>query len=163
MASVVILDKVAASSHGNLESLQAAVDLDNGSVVHVGSLIAGNREVKNAVQVATATLGQEVVLVAAPELLYDTTQGMQLSKYTNKANKPCRAYHLVAGDIVTISDDGISGATVVDQFVVPANGSYKLAAAATDPGTTRLVGKVLEKWTFGVNAIPVTTIQIVKA
>ena len=163
MSGVVIRDRILSGYNGNLEHMVHTADLDNGSFVHVGSLKTGERELKNAVVPTTATLMQEVVLVHSPELLYDTTYGRELSRFTNKAGKAFRAFHLAVGDIISISDDMFSGATVLDQYVIPQNNSVKLAPSATDPGTTRFVAKVIEKYVWGVNAIPMTAIQVIKA
>ncbi|MEK4289382.1 hypothetical protein [Paenibacillus sp. FSL P4-0502] len=160
---VVRLDKVQASYNGNLEHLTHSADLDNGSFVHVGSLVTGQREVKTAVIPATPTLKDEVVFVAAPEVLYNTIEGKQLDRFYNVAGKPFRAYHLTTGDIITVSNDMISGSTVLDQYVIPQAGSAKLKASAIDDESTRFVGKVLAKEIFGSTAKPVTVIQVLKA
>ncbi|WGU92054.1 hypothetical protein QJQ58_15690 [Paenibacillus dendritiformis] len=157
---VVRLDKVQASYNGNMEHIVHTADLDNGSFVHVGALKAGEREIKNAVVPTKATLKQEVVLIAAPEVIYDGSQGKQLDKFYTPAGKAARAYHLVAGDIITISDDMITGTTKVDEYVVPQDGSVKLAAVATDDGSTRFVAKVIAKEIFGSSAKPVSVIQV---
>lgn len=160
---VVRLDKLLAGYNGNLEHIVHSADLDNGSFVHVGSLVAGNTDLRNAVVPATATLTDEVVLIAAPELLYDTVYGGQLDKFYNEAGRATRAYHLYAGDVFSVSESMLTGTVAVGKFVIPANGSVKLAVADTDGGTTRFVGKIIAREVFGVNAIPMAVIEVKKA
>lgn len=157
----VRLDKIQASHSGNLESVIHTAVLDNGAVINLGALVAGERELKNVAVPATATLGtEEVLLVAAPEVDYDPRNaGLD---HATPIGMAARAYHLVAGDIYTVTDDMISGSTVVGQWVAPANGAIKLAAASALP-TTRFIGKVIEKTTLGFNAAPASVIQVVQA
>lgn len=160
---IVNLDKIQAKKVGNLESLQYTADVANGSVAMVGDLVTGERELKNVVVPATAKLtSDEVVLIASPEVNY--LPGKSLEDFVNLANQPMRAYHLTIGDIFTISDDGIDGTTVVDQYVIPQNASLKLAAAADLTGGTRFAAKVISKGNIGFgNAKAATTVQVVKA
>jgi hypothetical protein len=159
---IVNLDKLQATKSGNLESLKHSADVPNGSVAHVGTLVAGERDLFNLVVPATATLQTtEVVLVASPEVLY--LPGKSLEDFVNLAGIPMRAYHLDRGDIFTISDDGIDGATVEGQYVIPQNGSLKLVAAADLTGNTKFAAKVIKKTTIGFNAKPATVVQVVKA
>lgn len=160
---IVNLDKLQAKKNGNLESLQHTVDVPNGSVAHVGTLVSGTRNVFNVVVPATATIGNtEVVLIASPE--YNYLPGKSLEDFVNVTGTNMRAYHLHAGDIFTISDDGIDGTTVVGQYLIPQNGSLKLAAAADLSGGTKFAAKVINKTTIGFgNAKAATVVQVVKA
>lgn len=155
--SVVRLDKLQASYVGNIESVaHASVVMKNGNVVSVGNFLNGKDEVRSAT--APAALTEEILLVAAPEVMYDERK--RLAEFTIPVGKPARAYHLTVGDVFTITDDGISGSTVLGQFVIPAVGNLRLTASATE-GTGRFVGKVIRKETF--NDSPATMIQVVKA
>lgn len=156
--AVVRLDKIQASYVGNIESVAHTAEMSNGNVVQLGGFNNGQDEVREAVVVAD--VAEEVVLVAAPEVMYDEKKG--LSEFVIPADKPARAYHLVAGDVFTITDDGITGATVVGQYVIPSVASLQLTATADlATYTGRFVGKVLRKETF--NDVPATMIQVVKA
>jgi hypothetical protein len=159
---IVNLDKLQASKIGNLETLQHTADVPNGSVAHVGALVAGQRDVFSVVVPTTATItNTEVVLIASPEVLY--LPGKSLEDFTNVAGTNMRAYHLHAGDVFTISDDGIDGATVEGQYVIPQNNSLRLAAAADLSGGTKFAAKVIKKTTIGYNQKPATVVQVVKA
>jgi len=158
--SLVRLDKIAAAYNGNLESVKHSADMGNGSVVMLGGLVAGERELRQVV-VPTAALAanDEILLVASPEVNYSPLEKDE--DFVNKANKAARAYHLSVGDIFTVTDDMLSGSSVVGQFVGAIDG-LKLGASATAP-TTRFAGKVLEKTTLGYDAAPATVIQVLKA
>lgn len=162
--AIVRLDKIQASANGNIESVVHSADLSNGVVINLGGLVAGERELRQVAVPATATLGtEEVLLVATPELIYEySSKG--LKDYVNKAGKAMRAYHLVAGDIFTVTDDLLTGgATVVGQYVAPANGATKLAFVGATAPTTRFIGKVIEKTTLGFDGSPATVIQVVQS
>lgn len=158
--SLVRLDKIASAYNGNLESVVHNADMANGSFVMLGGLVAGERELRQvAVPTAIEAASKEVLLVASPELSYDALK--KDDEFVNKANKAARAYHLSAGDIFTVTDDMISGATAVGKFVEPIDG-LKLGAADAAP-STRFAGIVLEKTTLGFDAQPATVIQVLNA
>lgn len=155
------LEKIQAKYDGNIESVVATVDLDNGSIGVLAGVVTGERELKNLVAPATATLGtDEIVLVSSPEINY--LPGTTLQDFYNVSGLPARAYHLVAGDIFTVADANITGTTVLNQWIGVANASYKLTFSATLP-VTRFIGQVIEKGTTGFNKVACTTIQVLKA
>lgn len=161
MSAIVRLDKVQAVYNGNIESVQHDADLEQGSIINLGALMTGEREIRAVAEPATATLGTaEVLLVASPEVLYES--GKSLADFVNKADKPCRAYHLTVGDIFTVSDSNITGTTVKDQYLIPADGSFKLTAAADLTGNTKFAAVVLEKGTLGYAGAASTTCQVIK-
>lgn len=165
---VVRLDKVLAAHNGNLESVQHTVDMDNGSFVHVGNLVAGSREVHSVVVPATATISdQEVVLVAAPEVIYRSFDGTQLDAFYTEAGTPARAFHLTKGDVVSISSDMFTGlptdrTQAIGKYVAPQDGSVKLAYSATKP-TTRFIGVIDAVETFGINAKEVVQVRVLNS
>jgi hypothetical protein len=126
MASVIRLDRILGGKIGDMEMVAASVQLENGRVGVAGPLKAGEREVH--VLNTPAAVTDDVVLVAVSELMTESYKG--LADFTIPANKPIRAYHLHVGDVITVTDDAIDGATVVGQYVTPQVGSYKLKAVA---------------------------------
>lgn len=148
-----------------LQSVQLAEAVENGSFVVLGGVVAGNPEVRVATApVAVAT--QDVLLVASPELVEINGYRIDISDptlFTNAANKPARAYRLKIGDTFTLTDTGITGTTVVDQFVLPQNALYKGIASATI-GTTVVACQVLEKTTISIGRtrVAATKLQVVK-
>lgn len=148
-----------------LQSVQLAEDVENGSFVVLGGVVAGNPEVRIATApVAVAT--EEVLLVASPELVEINGYRIDISDptlFTNPKNKPARAYRLKNGDTFTITDTGITGATVVGQFVIPQNALYKGIASAVIGGTV-VSCLVLEKTTISIGRtrVAATKLQVVK-
>lgn len=168
--AIVNLDKVHSSYTGNLESLQFAADKTNGVFAHVGDLVAGERELKQAVQPTEATVeDQAVVLHASPEVMYDERK-YRLEDFVLEAGQPGRAYHLTVGDIVTLTDDLFSAAPTVGEFAVSQYGADILAPSAdgtilagdgTTPLTPKFRAKVIEQTQLdGKNAF---AIQVVSA
>lgn len=156
----VRLDKVQATKAGGIDSVKSAVDLQNGFVVFAHALAAGEREVLSAVQPATATITtDEVLLIASPEITYNA--GETIVNFVNVAGSAARALHLKVGDEVTITDNAITGTTVVGQYLIPQNASYQLALAATLAGGTRFAGEIIEKTTIYGQAA--TVIRVIKA
>jgi hypothetical protein len=169
MAGIVKLDKVQAIYSGNIESVKHSAVLENGMVVALGGLVAGETELR---EVATVADGaglekEEFLLHATPEVVYES--GKNLKDFSVATGKAARAYHLSVGDIVTVSDDMITGTSTVGQFLIPAVNSTKLATS-TDGTVTiativykpRLVLKVIEKGTIGYDGTASTTAQVVK-
>lgn len=89
----VNLDKLQATSNGNIETVIATKALGNGALVALGTPATGHREAMNAVAPTNAL---ELLLVAAPEVKYD--ESLDQLDITTKANTPVRAYHLTVGD-----------------------------------------------------------------
>jgi len=159
--AIVNLDKLQSKYDGNIESVVASVDLDNGSIGVISGVVTGERELKTLIAPATATLAtDEMLLIAAPEVMY--LPGTTLQDFYNVSGAPTRAYHLHPGDIFTVADSNITGTTILNQWVSPANASYKMAISATLP-TTRFIGQIIEKGTIGFNKVACTTIQVLKA
>ena len=154
----VRLDKVAAIA-GGIESVKHNARLENGMVHHVAGLAAGEREVKSVVTPSTASiLTDSILLHASPELNY--VEGETILDFSVEVGKIGRSYHLEVGDIITVTDAVITGASVVGQFLIPANNSLKLTAAANLDGGTRFAARVLEKGSIYGQAS--TTFQVIK-
>lgn len=167
MSAIVKLDRVKAVYSGNIESVQYALDMENGSFITLGALVSGSSELYTAATPATATLTtEEVLLVASPEVIY--TPGATLKDFTNLAGKPARAFHLSVGDHITITNDGFDGTSVVGKYLIPQNNSAKGVIADDLSGATRLALKVIEKGSFGYSGTgsskkASTTFRVVKS
>lgn len=152
---MVRLDRI---SNSSLYSLVHTAALENGMVCNLGALAEGERELFEVATPATATLGTaQVILVASPEVSYDAQKGIE--DFEVAAGSAARGIGLVAGNIVTITDNMITGTTKVGEFVVAANGALKLAAAAT-AGEGRFTAVVIEKDTLGFGREAATTILV---
>lgn len=139
------LDKVASGKRGNLETLMYTADCDNGSIFHVGDLVTGEREVKQAVVPTTASIATEsIVIVTEPESTTTYWAGQTYVNHYNRANTPMRANPLTVGDVITITNLALVGTPVVDSYVAPADGSNKFNVVGTTEPTTRCYGKIIE-------------------
>ncbi len=126
-------------------SFVATEDVDNGSIVANGGLATGYTDVYVA---SKPTVNDKVYVVIHPVYGYDDRleEDKNEDNYTNEAGKIFRTYELkadrkfkVSSDMITPIDE--STPVAVGQYVVP-DGTYKLAASATDPGTSKFVGIV---------------------
>lgn len=98
--------------------------IENGSVLKVGALIEGEREIYVGGAVAANDKVEDVVLVASPEVMYDERK-KNLDEYINVAGKACRGYHIHSGDIFSVTKEALAGAAV------PAVGNIVELAAGT--------------------------------
>lgn len=98
--------------------------IENGSVLKVGALIEGEREIYVGGAVAANDKVEDVVLVASPEVMYDERK-KNLDEYINDAGKACRGYHIHSGDIFSVTKEALAGAAV------PAVGNVVELAAGT--------------------------------
>jgi len=131
-------------------------DIENGSLVAMGDLVDGERNIYKA---KIPTAGDEVFLVANPAWSYDDSRVVNQNedKYINKADTPFRVYGLLAinHDKFGVEDYGI---TVDDGSEVEV-GDYVTVDGATtkikDVGTTApaatygFVGRVVEIEQYG--------------
>jgi hypothetical protein len=169
--AVCVLDKVLSGYNGPLESVQSTLELENGMVVALGgkvatvtpgSAIMAAGEVKVAKEPKDVDVANDVfVLHYSVPINY--AQGIVMmadgtlvdfdreDAFSVGAGKIARAYHLHVGDMITIADSLILGATVVGQFVVPLADSTnaKTLEAKTTHTTERLVFRVFEKKSLG--------------
>jgi len=132
-------------------SLVSDVELENGMLVHKGDLIAGSKDVYQALIPTAATIAdQPVYVVGNPAWSYDTSSLINQNEdnYAIKAGTVFRAYKLNPTDKFGIADYGIVGTPVVGEFVGLQAGSAKPVAAAATPSTA-FVGKVIQEVDMG--------------
>ena len=131
-------------------SFQTNTEIENGMVMNMGALVAGERSIYVGAIPTTATMANgEVYLVANPAWNYEnpTATSRNEENFVNKADHPYKVYKLRKDNRFKVSDytiDAIDGSTpiAVGQFVAPQNGSGKLKASTSAP-TTGFAGKVI--------------------
>ena len=126
-----------------------AAEIENGSVVKLGELVAGEREVYVGSDVtAKDTLGN-VALIAAPEVPYDE-RIKNLDEFINEAGKNVRGYRLHSGDIFSVTKEALAGldAPAKGNIVELAAGNKLSVAASATAGSTA-VGKIIDVETVG--------------
>lgn len=148
----------------------ASTALDDGYVGELTGLVSGERDLY-AIATATAVTTNEVVMVVGAEVHIDAfgfrTPVHNKATFTYIAGMPVRAYRMRVGMRFKINTSAISGTPVVGQYVIPANGTFTLASAATLAGGTRLAFVVEETGSTcniftGKTAIPATIIRVIK-
>jgi len=161
--AVVRLDKIAGT---HLASIVGATDMTNGLFVQLGDLVEGSRETYNAEQATVATLGDEFVLHATPEVMYDPRKA-GLKDFVLEAGDVGRAYHLTKGDVITLTGDLFASTPVVGQYAIPQVDSMTLDASVdkTDGLNPEpsLVFEVIEETTLGYDMTTAYALRVIKA
>jgi len=156
MAAIVRLDS--GIYENNIANIKFATALENGTVVTLGAL--GTDGTYTAT--APADVTKNVILLhSSVPMMYETEKSRE-SDFSLAIGKVGRAYYLKQGDIVTITDDGINGTTVLNQYVIPANGATKMVPAANLTGATTIAFKVLKK-TETLEGKAATVLEVVVA
>lgn len=138
---VVNLDKLQATKAGNIESIVADIDLDNGSVVTIGGFADMGGEVVTATAPANVE-EDEILLVASPETVYDERE--QIYDFYNPKGYRGRAFHLYVGDYVSVSTNMIEGTPVKGKYLIPQAGQTKLAVADDLTDGTRFAAQIVD-------------------
>ena len=115
--------------------------IDNGSIVKLGDLVEGEREIYKATAPAASDALDDVVLVASPEVMYDERL-KDLADFYNEAGKNARGYRLHSGDIFSLTEDVLSGTLAVGKIVELQAGTKLKAVASVTSGSTA-VGKII--------------------
>lgn len=146
-----------ARATGHIYSVKSATNMDNGMLAKLGNIVTGEREI---FEVTAPKLGDKVVLINNPALIYEqytTLQGAEYN-YFNEAGSIVRAYDLIENDRFSVSveaftaitpDTGLVVENTTNYIVNDGTGKYK--EVATLEGTEGFVGQVMFTKTFGLN------------
>lgn len=119
-------------------------EIENGSVLKVGKLLDGEREVHIGSNVAANDNITDVVLVASPEVPYDERK-KNLDEFINEAGRPCRGYRLHSGDTFSATKEAFSGkATPVVGDIVELAAGTKLNIAGSATENSTVVGSIID-------------------
>lgn len=128
-------------------------DIENGSLVAMGSLVEGTNDLYNAV---IPKAGDKVFLVANPAWSYDDCRRVNQNEdnYIIKANTPFRVYELKELDKFGVQDYGISNnSSLAKDDYITVDGTTIVAkdAGTAKPGaTTGFIGIVETIEDYGV-------------
>ena len=123
---------------------QTETEIQNGSVLKLGGLMTGEREVYVGGAVAANDEVKDVVLVASPEVAYDERK-RNLDQYINEAGKIVRGYHFHTNDVFSVTKDVLDGkASPAVNDIVEFKAGTKLNVAGTSAtsGST-VLGKII--------------------
>ena len=156
MANAIIrLDNVSATHDGSLlKSVKLTAPLQNGSVVEIGGLVAGEREIHStSTPKATSTY---FGILCTPELMYDEKK--QMDEFINGVDKPARAFIPTKGDIFSATKEAFNTTPKVNDAVeLAAANTMKVVSPATS-GSTQ-VGKIIEIDVVGSKTFYVVEVQ----
>jgi hypothetical protein len=117
--------------------------IDNGCVVALDGLMAGQREIYKGITPAANTALGKIALIATPEVMYDERK-KNLEDYENEAGVTCRGYILHSNDIFSVTAEALDAAAAIavgNIVEVQAGVKLKVVASATSGSTA--VGKVI--------------------
>lgn len=140
----VNLDKLQATTNGNIENVVSDIDLPNGSMISLGAKVAGQFELISAIAPSATA---EALLVAAPEVKYeDSITSSEELDYTTRAGKAVRAYHLTVGDKFQVEQTLFAVAPAVgDVVTASANFGYEVGTGQTTFVVEELTGLGFDK------------------
>ena len=121
-------------------------DVENGTFVFKGDLVAGETQIYNALIPTTATLKQKAYLVNDPAWSYDTSKSVNQNRenYVNVAGTAFRGYDINTTNKFDVSVYTIDGVVEVGNYVTLQNGNGRLIAGTAAPAsaTYGLIGKI---------------------
>lgn len=156
--AVINLDKVAGQ---HLESIQAPAVLKNGYFLQLGALVDGETELRLATA-PTDIEGEDLVLHATPEVDPDPRKA-GLKHFEVAQGEKGRAYRLVKGDIITLTEDLFGTLPAIGDLVSPQVGSFLLDGFDSAVVNPTLQFKVIQERTLGYDQDKAFSIQVIKA
>jgi len=125
-------------------------DIENGSIVTMGTRVTSNEDEFNAVKPTTATLADQFYMIASPirvlTTLGDDSQFVDLTMnpkaFYNVAGQTMDGVALKLHDRVRLSEDAIAGTKSSNTYIVATDGTYQLTwgAAAISGLSLKLLG-----------------------
>lgn len=132
-----------------------AIAVENGAIVKVGELEAGEREVYKATLATSGDKIEECAILAGVEVMYDD-RARNLDDYINEAGKPIRAYIPRNRNFFSVTKEGFVGGTApAEDGQVGIGADGKIDASGTGLGVCKAI-EVAGRYTYYV-------IQIAKA
>jgi len=120
----------------------ADAEIENGNVVELKGLMAGERELFVANAPTAGSKLTDCVLICTPEVMYDERK-KDLNQFINETGTNCRGYRLHSGDVFSVTKEALEGeAKVGNAIELMAGTKWKSVASATS-GSTQ-VGSIIE-------------------
>ena len=153
--AIVRLDNIAATKNGTfIKSVKLNKELQNGSIVEIGGLVTGEREmhVTATPKVTTTYFG----MLTTPEIMYDEKK--QIKDFINTTEKPARATILQKGDIFSVTVEAFTETPIVGKIIELGTTEVMKVVATATVGST-VIGKVVEIDIVGTNTFYVVEVQ----
>lgn len=129
----------------------AAADIDNGCIVMLSGLLAGEREIYKGVTPAADSAKKNLVLIATPEVMYDERK-RALTDFYNEAGHACRAYVLHENDIFSVTAECLNAAAAIEVGnIVEAQADVKMKVVASATASSTKIGEVVAIENAGAN------------
>lgn len=127
----------------DLVSLKADKEIENGSVVVVGDLVEGEREVRAIADMTATSEVKDLALIASVEIVKSKAYNT-LSEFINEENSIVRGYRLVSKDIFSVTKEAFAtpASAKVGAYVIAKAGRKMDVADAEAEGTTT-IGKII--------------------
>lgn len=123
--------------------------IQNGSVVVVGGLMTGERDVYKGTAPTATTALSKLALIVTPELTYDETPRKTFADFTNSAGAIARGIYFRSKDVFSATIEAFAGretlAAVVVGDIVEVKADTKLNIVATLTASSTQVGTVIAK------------------
>lgn len=127
----------------DLVSLRADKDIENGSVVVVGALEEGEREVRTMADMAATSKLSELAVIAGVEVIKDKKYNA-LSEFINETGDIVRGYRLVSKDLFSVTKEAFKdGAKLAVGNIVECAAGRKMNAVASATASTTAIGKII--------------------
>lgn len=117
-------------------------ELQNGSVVVVGDLVDGEREIYATSKPAANTDINDIVILTSPEVDADERK-KSLSDFVNPTTKPATGDYICKNDIFSLTAEGFDGEPKKGA-IVELQAGYKLKAVASATEGSTVVGKIID-------------------
>ena len=143
MYAVVRTDNMEGTSLGKYTaSIKVAEAMENGSIVVLGGLVEGERELRTySAPTGNEKLGK-LALVASPEVVKEKKHNA-LADFTNEKDSIARVYILLSGDMFSLTKEGFAeGATLEKGSIVELAAGNKLNAVKTATSGKTKIGTI---------------------
>lgn len=132
---------IGSTAASKLVNVKLSEAVDNGNIVAIGALAAGESEAFVASKPTATTAINKLALIKAPEVLADERL-KNLGDFYNKSGAIVRGYLFESGDEFRLTAEGLSGSPAVG-YAVEADASYKMKAVASATGGSTQIGTII--------------------
>lgn len=129
-----------------INSAGKEAEIDNGCVVKLDGLMAGEREIWKGVDPKATDNLDDIVIIGSVELQYDERL-KDLADWTNPAGSPARGYIPRSRNIFSVTADALnigSGVTPAKDYIVELMAGNKLNVVETLTSGSTKVGTIID-------------------
>lgn len=125
------------------QSSDVDAPIENGNIVKVGKLLAGERNIFVATAPEKDTSLTDLALIATPEVLNDERK-RGLGEFRNEAGENSRGYFLRSKNIFSVTKEALTGIPAKDSLVELEAGKTKLKVVTAATASTTTVGTIID-------------------